>query len=74
MSFEGIFELSGASIPQPNHIIITGTGEGFAVWCKRHRMDLILMSCEGIFELSGAYIPQSNRLVVAGTGEGLAIR
>ena len=39
MSFEGVFELSGAYIPQPNRLVVAGTSEGSAVWCKRHRTD-----------------------------------
>ena len=31
MLFEGIFELSGAYIPQPNHVMPTGTGKGFSI-------------------------------------------
>ena len=65
--------MSGAYIPQANHIIITGTGEGLAVWCKRHRMDPARRSFEDGFELSGVYIPQANHIIIADTGEGLAV-
>ena len=46
MSFEGRLQLSGAYIPQSNRLVPTGTGEGFAVWCKRHRIDPARMSRE----------------------------
>ena len=70
---EGVSEITGDDIPQPNPVIFTATGEQLSIGAETHAIDCTGVFDDGVSELPGDDIPQLNTSIHTSTCKYLPV-